>query len=127
MIVATIATIPLDLILVPWTDKRFDNGAIGGALAYVVTEGFVLTVALVFIAPQLLRLPSTLRLARTVLAGAGMFAAIWPLRDTFILIPIAVGAVVYLVGIAVLRVLGARDLAMLVRIVRRDPELLPDA
>ena len=38
MIVASLATIPLDLIFVQWCQSQFNNGAIGGALAFVVTE-----------------------------------------------------------------------------------------
>ena len=33
---ATLLTIPLDLVLVPWTRDRFGNGALGGALSFLV-------------------------------------------------------------------------------------------
>ena len=38
MAVGTILTIPLDLVLVPWCQKTFGIGALGGSLSYLVTE-----------------------------------------------------------------------------------------
>ncbi|MEZ5296347.1 MAG: oligosaccharide flippase family protein, partial [Ilumatobacteraceae bacterium] len=55
MVAAVLLTIPLDIVLVPWTDGRYSNGAIGGALAYVVTETLMLTVGLVCFGRQVVR------------------------------------------------------------------------
>jgi ABC-type glycerol-3-phosphate transport system permease component len=35
---AVLATIPLDIVLIPWAQRTFANGALGGAVAYIFTE-----------------------------------------------------------------------------------------
>jgi O-antigen/teichoic acid export membrane protein len=81
MVAAIAVSIPLDLVLVPWTDRRYHNGAMGGALAYVVTESLMLTAGIIKLAPRLIDRVSLARIARCVLAGGAMFVAGWPLRD----------------------------------------------
>lgn len=98
-----IATIPLDLVLVPWTNRVFENGAIGGALAYIVTESAILIVAVWRFAPHVVNAATAIRLAKCVVAGAAMVIAIWPLRWVVLVAPIAVGAVVYLTVIVLLK------------------------
>ena len=45
-----VATIVLDLILVPWTHDRYGNGAVGGVLSYVVTDAAILVLSAVLLA-----------------------------------------------------------------------------
>lgn len=105
MLVAVILTIPLDLILVPWTATEFSNGAIGGALAYVVTELLMLVVGAWKIVPYLFTRSSVWRWARIIAAGGLMVLAAFPLRNEFLLIPIATGAVVYCSAVLAFRVM----------------------
>lgn len=105
MLIGVVMTIPLDLILVPWADRTYSNGAIGGALAYLGTETMMVIIGLWKIAPYLLERDSAWRAIRTLVAGGLMFAAAWPLRDEFLLLPVALGAVVYVVALLALRVL----------------------
>jgi O-antigen/teichoic acid export membrane protein len=92
---AALATFALDLVLVPWTDRRFDNGAIGGALSYVLTEIVIVAVGLSTLGVRLVR-PALLVVALKALAcGALMAAAVWAARDLPLVVPIAVGAAVY--------------------------------
>ena len=105
MLTAAALTIPLDLVLVPWADERFDNAAVGGAVAYLVTETFQLTVGLIVVAPFLVNSAMLWRLTRTLIAGAAMSAAVWPVRDHPIVLPVVVGAAVYTMAVYVLRVL----------------------
>lgn len=105
MFVGVVLTIPLDLIFVPWADSNFSSGAIGGALAYLGTESMMVILGLWKIAPYLLERSTLWRTLRTLLAGGLMFAAAWPLRDRFLLLPIAVGALVYPLALSVLRVI----------------------
>lgn len=102
---AAILTIPLDLVLVPWADTRFGNGAIGGALTYAITETLQFVVAVVMIAPFAITGSVVSKSLRAVGAGAAMAIAIWPLRDTFILLPIALGVAVYVAAVLLLRLL----------------------
>jgi O-antigen/teichoic acid export membrane protein len=116
---AAALTIPLDLVFVPWTDSRWDNGAIGGALAYVVTESLQFAIGVAFVAPHVLGRSSAWRIARILLAGGIMFAVGWPLRDRFILLPITVCACVYGVAVVALRVLGPEEKRLIGGVARR--------
>ena len=49
LLVSAALTIPLDIVLIPWAADRYDNGAIGGALAFVVTETLQFVVGLAVI------------------------------------------------------------------------------
>ena len=91
MIGATIATIPLDLILIPWCAENLDNGAVGGALVFVITE-LAMTIAGIGLLPKGSLGWSNFWLGiRVFIAGLGMAAVAWWLRDYFIAIPIAAG------------------------------------
>ena len=119
LVISILASIPLDIVLVPWTDRRYDNGAIGGALAYVVTESFMLIVGLWKIAPSLLERSALARTLKILAAGAAMFACTWPLRDRFILIPIGVGIAVYAPLIVLLGALTADQRSIAWRVLAR--------
>ncbi len=113
MAVATVATIPLDLVLIPWCQSRFGNGAIGGALAFVVTELGMMIAGLVLMPAGSLGWGNVWTAVRAFVAGLGMVAAVWLWRDSFIAIPIAVGAVTYLVLILMLRIVPQEDWQLL--------------
>jgi O-antigen/teichoic acid export membrane protein len=116
---ATVATVPLDLVLVPFTDRVFANGAIGGALAYVVTETFLLVTAVAVLAPHLVNRATAGRLVRCVVAATLMALAVWPVRSLFPLVPVAVGVVVYGTALAVMRTFDDRELEAGRRLARR--------
>lgn len=109
MAVATLATIPLDLLLVPWCERMFGNGAMGGALAFVVTEGGMLAIGLWLIPRGNLGRSNAVRAVKVLLAGFIMVAVTWWLRDKFILLPIILGAVSYVAAIVLLRVIPHED------------------
>ena len=119
MLVAIVMSIGLDLVFVPWMDRVASNGAIGGAMSYVVTEAFMLVVGIWRIAPSAFAGPSRLRIMKIVLAGAAMVAAAWPFRDTFILVPVLVGAVVFIVAVSMLGVLTEDERVMARRLAAR--------
>ena len=106
-------TVPLDLVLVPWASARFDNGAIGGALAFVVTEMLQFGFLLWYVAPYLVTREALGRTARVLAAGGIMLVAIWPIRDVFVVVPATVGAVVYIACILMLRALDEFQRSML--------------
>jgi O-antigen/teichoic acid export membrane protein len=89
-------TIPLDIAFVTWTNSAFENGAIGGALSYIVTESLILLVAMVRFVPHVADRHTLIRLLKCGAAGALMLLAVWPLRERVIVLPIAAGAIVYL-------------------------------
>ncbi|MCA9932486.1 MAG: flippase [Anaerolineales bacterium] len=113
MVTATLATIPLDLLLIPWCVARFGNGALGGALAFIITETGMTIAGLIMLPRGALTRRNGWLAARIALAGALMFAAAWPLRNLFFLIPVAVGALVYLALSWLLRLLSPEETALL--------------
>jgi len=116
MFTGVLLTVPLDLFLVPWADRIYGNGAIGGALAFVVTELLMFAIGLWQVAPFLIERRTMWRLARILLAGALLVLASWPTRGGTMAVTLVVGAVSYVVAITVMRVPSDGELAMLHRI-----------
>jgi len=119
MMAGIVATIPLDLVLIPWADRTYSNGAVGGAMAYFVTEGFMFIIGIVKICPFLINRVTMSRSARILLAGGLMFAAAWPLHERPLILPIAVGVAVYILAIIALRVVSDDERLMVGRVLDR--------
>jgi|SRR5579859_2816998 len=113
MAVATVVTIPLDFVLVPWCQSVFGNGAFGGALSFLVTEGGMVTFGLIMLPKGMLDWKNGWFALRVTIAGLAMTAVVWQLRGLHIAIPIAVGIVVYVTAILALRVISPDDWAVL--------------
>lgn len=95
MALAMLVSIPLDLILVPWCQSTFGNGAIGGALAFVVTELGMLVLGIILLPKGSLGRSNVWFGCRALLAGIIMVVVVWQFRDLFIAIPIIVGALTF--------------------------------
>lgn len=109
MAIAAFSTVPLDLMLVPWSQATYGNGAIGGALAFIVTELGMVIAGLWLLPNGSLDKSNAWLAARVLFAGIVMFTAVWFVRESFILIPLAIGATVYIALILLLRVIPAED------------------
>ena len=112
MAVATVATIPLDLVLIPWCQATFGNGGIGGALSFLITEIGMFVFGLGLLPANSLDRGNAWLATRAMFAGIVMAIAAWLLRDLFIVIPIVVGALVYSGLALLLRVVSADDIAL---------------
>jgi O-antigen/teichoic acid export membrane protein len=112
LVAAAALTIPLDLWLVPFFHDRSGNGAIGGSVAYLVTEAIQFAIGVVFVARHLLNRRVALRTLKIAIAGGVMFAVGWLLDDTFTALQIVVCAAVYGLAIVVLRILNESERAM---------------
>jgi O-antigen/teichoic acid export membrane protein len=112
MFVGVLMTVPLDLVFVPWAEHRYHNGAIGGAMSYVVTEVMMFAIGLAKIVPTLVERATMWRVGRIVICGLAMVAATWPLRGYVIVAPIGVGVIVYVVAVLLTGVLSADERAM---------------
>jgi O-antigen/teichoic acid export membrane protein len=112
MAVATFVSLPLDLILVPWCQATFNNGAIGGALAFVITESGMMIAGLRLMPRNTLTRQTAQYAFKVFLSGGVMVAATWWMRDFFVVIPIVVGAVVFLAMILLLKVVPQEDWAL---------------
>lgn len=101
MAVALFVSIPLDLVLVPWTQSVFSNGAIGGALAFVVTESGMFILGLYLLPKGSLGKSNLWTATRIVFAGIIMVIIVWQFKDLFIAIPVLIGMVTY-IGMSIL-------------------------
>jgi O-antigen/teichoic acid export membrane protein len=117
--IAIAITIPIDLIAVPWSDRTYGNGAIGGAIAYFITELMMVAIGLRYVAPHLINRQLRTRALRIGLSGAALVAAGWPFRDDFIAIPIAMSAAAYLIAGLALRVVTTEERSDLRKLLRR--------
>lgn len=104
------ATVALDLVLVPWCQRAYGNGALGGALSYVVTESVLLTAGIILLPKGSLSGRNASVAVRSLVAGLAMVAAAWWLRHLFLLVPVAVGGLAYVVALWALRAVPAEEL-----------------
>ena len=104
-----LATIALDIVLVPWCQKTFDNGAIGGALAYVITEAGIFIGCLRLLPKGIFGWDQVRLYAQVLLVGLIMLVTTWWLRHLFIAIPIVFGVVTYVGLLVLLRLLPQGD------------------
>jgi O-antigen/teichoic acid export membrane protein len=109
LLLATLATIPLDLILVPWTVKTFANGALGGALSYTFTEIGMTAAGLALLPKGTFNRANAKVIAKVLLAALVMAGASWTVRGGFIVIPIAIGAATYFGMVFILHALPKED------------------
>jgi len=109
----TVSQIPLNIIFVPLFDRYLGNGAMGAALSCVITEAGM-TIAGIFMLPkQILDRTTVSYFIRTMLAGGCMVAGSWWLRDSFIAIPIIVGAAIFILISYVLKLLSGEEWQLL--------------
>jgi O-antigen/teichoic acid export membrane protein len=113
MAIAAVLTIPLDLVFIPWFQSHFGIGAMGGGLSYLVTEGGMVVVGILFLPKGIVGWKTAWFALKVLLAGAAMALVAWLLRGYFIAIPILAGAAVYVGAILLLRVVSQEDWALI--------------
>jgi O-antigen/teichoic acid export membrane protein len=113
MVVVTAIKLGLNLVLIPWFDHRFGNGALGAASGLLLAEAAMTIIGLALLPKGMLGRSTVWVWLRLLLAGLGMMAAVMPLRHTFILVPLAAGGVTYLGLLWVLRVMPEQDWRMM--------------
>ena len=113
MTVATFLSVPLSWGLVTWCATTFGNGGIGGALTFVLTESGMFMTGLVLMPRGMLSRADFFLNLRVLASGVAMIAATWFLRDLFIAIPIAVGALTYGALILILRAVPKENVTLI--------------
>jgi O-antigen/teichoic acid export membrane protein len=111
--VAMLMTVPLDLIFIPWCQRVFQNGAMGGSFSFLITEAVILVVGVLLLPKGLLNRSTWQYALRIFLAGSLMLAATWWARDYFILTPAAIGFVSYGTLAFVMKLVPREDLALM--------------
>ena len=85
------------------------NGAVGGVVAYALTESVMLGGA-IYLLPRGSLGPSSLSYAlRVLLAGLVMVGAVYPLREMLLVIPIASGIAAFVAAGYVLKLTTAEE------------------
>lgn len=112
MAIATLVSIPLDIVLIPWCVNTFQNGAMGGALAFVITESGMLLAGLYFLPAGSLTRANLWKSIRTLAAGGTMAAIVWHFQTHFIALPIVIGLISYSALALLLRLVPKEDLMM---------------
>ena len=113
MAVAMIATIPLDLLLIPWCQATFGNGALGGAISFVITELGMLLAGLTLLPAGALTRANLWTACRIIMAGLLMVAVAWQFEALFIAVPVLIGAITYGAAVFVLRIIPKEDIELL--------------
>jgi O-antigen/teichoic acid export membrane protein len=119
MAIATLATIPLDLIFVPLSQNIFENGAMGGAITSVVTESGIVAVA-IYLLPRGILGKTTLWYAfRSIMAGVGMVLCVVAIGKAFLPLQIIVGIVSFSIFSLLFRLISSDDKEMVLGGVQR--------
>ncbi len=96
-------------LLIPYTVRTMHNGGVGAIVSFGTAEFTTSIFAMFLLKIKVLNLNSILQLAKAVFASALMALSIWLFRDSFILIPIALGGAVFILSIWFLRAIEPED------------------
>ena len=113
LISATLLTAPLDLFLVPWTHRVYGNGALGGAIAFTVTELIMISSAILLLPKGTLRWSNLRTVVLSLLSGLIMVGVSWWWRDSYLILSILLGAITYPALVLLLRIIPQEDLLLL--------------
>jgi O-antigen/teichoic acid export membrane protein len=106
---AVLLTVPLDIVLIPYAERTFANGALGGALAYIFTEIGITVVGLLLLKKGTLDFQNLWYALRVLAAGLLMVSVSWWSREIFIAVPILVGGASYILFLLLFRVVQKED------------------
>jgi O-antigen/teichoic acid export membrane protein len=104
--------------LIPWTDDRYGNGAIGAAIATVGTELFILVGALMLRSPGVLDLRASWNAVRIVAAGLTIIPVLLVADPLPLGVRIVLGVATYGVAIIAFRAVTGDDLRLVTSMVK---------
>ncbi|MCB0107562.1 MAG: flippase [Caldilineaceae bacterium] len=107
--IAMAATLPLDLLVIPWCEAQWGNGAIGGAITFVITEFCMLAAGLYLLPSGTLTTKNLWSAARVLFAGTMMIMVVSMFQTMFIAVPILIGMGTYGGLILLFRVISNED------------------
>jgi len=100
----------LNVVAIPITQQMFGNGAIGAAAITTVTELFMMAVGLRLLPAGVLNRATLIDLLRMLGAGLAMAGVVFLTRELPIVVPIVLGALVYLGSCLLLRAVSLGEL-----------------
>lgn len=116
MAVAVVGTLLFDLFIIPWTQRVYGNGAIGGALSYLLAEMGMTVVGILILPRKTFSWSNVRTVVLAMVAGLAMAGVCWWWRDAFLAVPVALGAVVYTALIVLLRIVPQEDIALVTQV-----------
>jgi O-antigen/teichoic acid export membrane protein len=113
MVGATVVNPVLNLLLIPLTAARYDNGAIGAAIALLVTEVLIVAFGVATVGSSVLDRRIVGRLARIAAASAALWLTAYALRPFGPVASLGAAALAFVALVAALRVLTPEEAAFL--------------
>jgi O-antigen/teichoic acid export membrane protein len=113
VIISALSIVPLNFMLVPWSERVFGFGALGGALSFLITEACQFIAGWFLVPRGTLNWRSVLYILQVTLVGVLMVGCVWLVRDMFIMVPIIVGALAYPALALLLRVVSKDDIQLI--------------
>lgn len=101
----------INLGLISYFQHTQGNGAYGAAVALLVTESLMMVAALLLLPRGTIGWNNLVAVVKSCAAAALMAPVVWYSRYLFLGVPIALGAVVFLIAVVALRALPKEDLA----------------
>lgn len=108
-VVAAVLNVVLNLPAIPLTQRHFDNGAIGAALVTSLTEIVLVVAGLILLPAGTLDRATYVAVAKCFAVGAVMGVVVRVSNDLPLFVTVPIGAVVYVLGVVVLRVVAPDD------------------
>lgn len=116
---ATLVNPALNLILIPATEARYGNGAIGAAVALLLTEILVVAFGFALVGRSVLDARALHRFGLVAAASGAMWGVIWVTEPLGAIVSLAAGAVTFVVLVVALRVLTPEEAAVIRRALGR--------
>ncbi|HEX2909269.1 MAG TPA: flippase [Chloroflexia bacterium] len=85
----------INLFMIPFFQSSTGNGGIGAAITLLAVEAVVTTLGFRIVGNGIVNVRLGLDVLKSLVAALVMGIVIWPLRDSFILIPIVAGGIIY--------------------------------
>jgi PST family polysaccharide transporter len=119
MVGATVVNPLLNLLLIPLTAARYDNGAIGAAIALLVTEVLIVAFGIAIVGSSVLDRRVVGRLARMAAASVALWVTAYATRPFGPVASLAAAALAFVAIVAALRVLTPEETMFLRSCARR--------
>lgn len=103
----------MTVVIVPWCQQLFGNGAVGGAISLLLAEASMVVVGGWLLRRELLNRALIWSIARIAIAGLVMVLAVWLARSTPLALMIGLGATAYSAMILLLRIVPREDFELL--------------
>jgi O-antigen/teichoic acid export membrane protein len=112
MIGAAVLNPILNLVLIPATQQRYGNGAIGAALSLLLTELLMVVVGFVMVGRHVFDRNAIRRCVGATVASAAMWAAAYAARPLGTVASLSVGVATFMILVGTLRLVTRAEIAM---------------